>query len=106
MCHVIFVKCIIYCREHFPLFVEGVGKIEFNQRIDVAGAKLERCCVLIGGRAMYPELMGILGCRMANPSLQRLAVNTGEALDELEAAVYSRGHLNRGSARWWAANLN
>lgn len=34
--------------------------------------------------------MGFLGCRSANPSLQRLAVYTGEALEELENAVSRR----------------
>lgn len=71
------------------------------EKLFLAGAELEALypvSLLFDGYALNITIvgyadkisMGFVGCRSANPSLQRLAVYTGEALDELEQAVFRK----------------
>ncbi len=76
-----------------------------QEKLYLEGAELEALypvSLLFDGYALNITLvgyadkisMGFVGCRSANPSLQRLAVYTGEALDELEALVFSEKEKN------------
>lgn len=85
-----------------PLFNLVVSNVVASRRpLYLNGALLEAMypvSLLFDGYALNITMvgyadrlsMGFLGCRLANPSLQRLAVYTGEALDELEGAVSQR----------------
>ena len=82
-----------------PLFNVVVSNVvAAKERLYMMGAELESIypmSVLFDGYALNMTLVGYadkvtvgyIGCRNAIPSLQRLAVYTGEALDELEAAL-------------------
>lgn len=82
-----------------PLFNVVVSNVvAAKERLYMMGAELEAIypmSVLFDGYALNMTLVGYadkvavgyIGCRNAIPSLQRLAVYTGEALDELEAAL-------------------
>ena len=78
-----------------------------RERLYFNGARVEQIfgpSVLFHGQALNITMssycdeanIGFTGCRDSLPSMQRLAVYTGEALDELEAAV--RGRRRRRSA--------
>ncbi len=67
-----------------PMYLAG-AKLEAMYPVSVLqhGQALNITCVSYAGRLNF----GYTGCRDTLPHMQRLAVYTGEALDELEAAV-------------------
>jgi WS/DGAT/MGAT family acyltransferase len=70
-----------------PLYFAG-AKLEAMYPVSVLqhGQALNITCVSYAGKLNF----GYTGCRDTLPHMQRLAVYTGEALDELEAAVGAR----------------
>lgn len=82
-----------------PLFNVVVSNVVASkERLFMMGAELEAIfpmSILFDGYALNLSVVGYadkvavgyIGCRNAVPSLQRLAVYTGEALDELETAL-------------------
>ena len=69
-----------------PMYLAG-ARLEAMYPVSVLqhGQALNITCVSYAGRLNF----GYTGCRDTLPHMQRLAVYTGEALDELEAAVRS-----------------
>ncbi|MCB0220582.1 MAG: wax ester/triacylglycerol synthase family O-acyltransferase [Chrysiogenetes bacterium] len=67
-----------------PLYFRG-AKLEANYPVSIPihGQALNITCVSYNGTLNF----GFTGCRDTLPSMQRLAVYTGEALEELEAAL-------------------
>lgn len=94
-----------------PIFNFVVSNVMAPQeKLYLAGAELEALypvSLLFDGYALNITIvgyadkisMGFVGCRSANPSLQRLAVYTGEALDELEEAVFNKKVVNTDKKR-------
>lgn len=83
-----------------PLFNMVVSNVVASKkRLYIEGAELEAMypiSLLFDGYALNVTIvgyadrisMGFIGCRNAVPSLQRLAVYTGEALEQLEQALF------------------
>ena len=83
-----------------PLFNLVVSNVVAPQKkLYLKGSELEALypiSLLFDGYALNVTIvgysdkvsMGFVGCRAATPSLQRLAVYTGEALEELEKSIF------------------
>ena len=83
-----------------PLFNLVVSNVVAPQKkLYLKGSELEALypiSLLFDGYALNVTIvgysdkvsMGFVGCRAATPSLQRLAVYTGDALEELEKSIF------------------